>query len=112
MKTNKRELHNFYVVVEPVLPMLPPNVTANQSQRVELNCFADANPPVARYNWTKDGILLADTAAVYVIPSAQVSFEILHCPKKLICSIFEAFGSVEVLCIMSSLLLLSNLQIL
>ena len=65
--------HRFCFLVEPVLPVLPPNITANQSERVELNCHADANPPVTRYNWTKDGNVLSETGPSYVIPSAQVS---------------------------------------
>ena len=53
--------------------MIPPNITANQSQRVELNCYSEANPPITLYNWTKDGMLLGETSSTYVIPSAQVS---------------------------------------
>lgn len=50
----------------------PPNITANKSQSVALNCYADANPPVTTYNWTKNGQLLAETGPIYRIPSAEV----------------------------------------
>ncbi|XP_065056158.1 hemicentin-1-like isoform X2 [Rhopilema esculentum] len=67
---SKKQTVNLNVLYDPVLPFVPPNITANFSQRVVLDCSVDANPPVTHYRWTKDGNLLSETGPVHRIGSA------------------------------------------
>ena len=69
-------MFNFlWILVDtPKLLVSSSNITVKQSKPVSFHCAAKANPPVLRYNWTKD-IPLSESGSTYNITSANVSIK-------------------------------------
>eukprot|EP00794_Sanderia_malayensis_P010647 gene10647-11775_t len=70
---NRNQIFKLNVQYKPLLQVTSSNVTANKSDTIELSCKTDANPPVNRYNWTKDGLPMAFTGSIMTIQTVQES---------------------------------------